>query len=127
MKNVNIQTLKVSEKAFFTVWLKILQSFLKLGKQEQLVLAKLLYHRYNLTKQITNKVIVEDTLMSPQYRKLIRKELSIDIASFNNTLTSLRKKKILIDNKINNKIIPKVESNFKNFKLVYNIDISEDI
>ena len=127
MKNINVQTLKTSEKTFFIVWLKILQSFLKLGKQEQQVLSKLLYYRYELSKQISNITIVENILMGTEYRNLLRKELSIDTASFNNTLSSLRKKKILINNKINNKLIPKLEPNSKNFKLVYNIDISEDI
>jgi len=127
MKNINVQTLKTSEKTFFVVWLKILQSFLKLGKQEQLVLSRLLYYRYNLIKQVSNKSIVENILFSPEYRKLIKQELDIGTPSFNNTLSSLRRKKIIINNKINNKIIPKVETDFTNFKLVYNIEIVENI
>lgn len=127
MKNINIQTIKTNEKKFFILWLKILQSFLKLGKQEQQVLASILYYRYLLLKDIKNTRIVENIVMSTEYRKLIKKELKIDTPSFNNTLSSLRRKKILINNKINNKIIPKVETDFKNFKLVYNIEVNEDI
>ena len=123
MKNVNVQTLKTSEQTFFLVWLKILQAYLKLGKQERLVLSRLLYHRYKLSHEIKNKSIVESTLMSTQIRKQIREELGMDTASFNNTLTALRKKRLIVNNKINNKIIPKVDPNFKSFKLIYNIEI----
>lgn len=61
--------------------------------------------------------------MSTPMRKAIRAELDIDYASFNNTLSALRKKKMLIGNKLNNKIIPRVQPDFKNFKLVYDINI----
>lgn len=109
------------------MWLKILQSFLKLGKKEQLVLSRLLYYRHVLSKEISNKSIVEDLTMGTNTRKEIKKELNMDTASFNNMLSSLRKKNMIVNNTINKKIVPNVEADFKNFKLVYNIEIHEDI
>lgn len=127
MSNINVQTIKTDREQFFLVWIKILQSFLKLGKKEQLVLSKILYNRYILTQEIKNKAIVEDLVLSTGIRKKIKDELKIDSASFNNILSALRKKKLLVGNKINNKIIPMVSDDFKSFKLVYNIEINEDI
>jgi hypothetical protein len=127
MINANVQTLKVNEKMFFVVWLRLLQAFLKLGKQEQRVLAKLLYYRYKFSQETTNKTTVDFLTLCTETRKKIKKELNLDTTAFNNTLSTLRKKKIIINNKINNKLIPVVKPNFTNFKLVYNIEVNEDI
>tara|TARA_R110000772_G_scaffold23035_2_gene62007 strand:- start:291 stop:680 length:390 start_codon:yes stop_codon:yes gene_type:complete len=127
MKNINVQTIKTSEKTFFLVWLKIMQSFLKLGKQEQLVLARLLYYRYVISLDVKNDTIVSDLTMSTNTRKQIKKDLDLDTASFNNTLSILRRKKMIINNTINPKVIPRVQPGFKNFKLVYDININEVI
>lgn len=125
MKNINVQTLKVNEENFFWAWLKILQPFLKLRKQEVQVLSKLLYYRYRImnVNNITNEVIVNELLFGTQYRKKIRADLELEDYSFNNILTSLRKKDIIVNNEINNKVIPRVDNNFKNFKLIYNFEI----
>lgn len=125
MKNINVQTLKVNEENFFWAWLKILQPFLKLRKQEVQVLSKLLYYRYRImnVNNITNEVIVNELLFGTQYRKKIRADLKLEDYSFNNILTSLRKKDIIVNNEISNKVIPRVDNNFKNFKLIYNFEI----
>src|SRR5690606_26853431 len=123
--NINVQTLKSTEENFFWYYLTVLQPFLNLRKQEVQVLSKLLYYRYRIMTQnnISNEIIVNDLLFGTQYRKKIRADLGLEDYSFNNILTSLRKKNIVIENSLNNKIIPKVENNFKNFKLVYNFEI----
>lgn len=127
MKNINVQTIKTSERQFFLVWIELFQSFLKLGKQEKLVLSSFLYYRYKLSKQVSNPTIVDTLTFSTETRKQIKEDLDIDDAGFNNVLSALRKKKMIINNKINPKLIPQVEIDFKNFKLVYNININEDI
>lgn len=123
MKNINVQNLKTKENNFFKIWLMILQPFLSLRKQEINVLSKLLYFRYSISKDVKNKAIVDELLFNTKTRNKIRKELEMESYAFNNVLSSLRKKKIILNNSINNKVIPIVEEDFKNFKLVYNIEI----
>lgn len=123
MKNINVQSLKTDEVKFFKLWLMILQPFLNLRNQEVDVLARLLYYRHSISKQIKSKDLVDELLFNTSTRKKIKKELNIKEYSFNNTLSALRKKNLIIDNSINSKVIPKVEADFKNFKLVYNIEI----
>lgn len=124
MKNINVQTLKVNEKQFFKVWLTLLQPFLKLREQELNVLAVLLYYRYRIEDQVKSKTIVDELLFNTKTRKEIKRELGIEGYSFNNILTSLRKKKLIVDNSLNSKIVPKVEPGFDNFKLVYSVEIT---
>lgn len=123
MKSINVQTLKVDEKKFFMVWLTLLQPFLNLRDQEKKVLAALLYYRYTIEQQVKNKVIADELLFNTKTRKKIKEELEIESYSFNNILSSLRKKKLIVNNTLNSKIIPQVEPNFNNFKLVYNVEV----
>jgi len=123
MKNINIQSIRTDEVKFFKLWLKILQPFLNLRNQEINVLAKLLYYRYSISKEVKSKTMIDELLFNTATRKKIKQELKIKEYSFNNILSSLRKKKIITGNSINNKIIPKVEHNFKDFKLLYSFEI----
>lgn len=115
--------MKTDEIKFFKLWLMILQPFLNLRNQEVAVLAKLLYYRYIISKEVKNKTIVNQLLFNTTTRKKIQEDLGIKEYSFNNILSSLRRKKLIIKNTINNKVIPKVDDDFKNFKLIYNIEI----
>lgn len=123
MNNINVQSMKTDEVKFFKLWLMILQPFLNLRNQEVSVLARLLYYRYAISKEVKNKAIVDELLFNTTTRKKIKDDLDIKEYSFNNILSSLRKKKLIVKNSINNKVIPKVEEDFKNFKLIYNIEI----
>ena len=123
MNNINVQSLKTDEAKFFRLWLMMLQPFLNLRNQEVSVLAKLLYYRHTISKEVKNKKIVDQLLFDTTTRKEIIKELNIKEYSFNNILSSLRKKKLIVNNSINNKIVPKVSKNFKKFQLIYDIEI----
>lgn len=123
MKSINVQTLKVDEKQFFKAWLTLLQPFLKLRDQELKVLAMLLYFRHNIQEQVKNKAIIDELLFNTKTRKQIKRELDIESYSFNNILSSLRKKKLIVNNSLNGKIIPNIDSGFTNFKLVFNLEV----
>jgi hypothetical protein len=125
MKNINVQTLKVDQKQFFKVWLTLLQPFLKLRDQELNVLATLLYYRHTIQEQVKSKTIIDELLFNTKTRKKIKEELGIESYSFNNILSSLRKKGMITNNSLNTKIIPLVEPGFDNFKLVYNVEIAQ--
>jgi len=125
--NINVQKFKANKEQFFKIWLVILQPFLKIRNKELELLAKLLYHRYLISIEVKNKEMLDELLFSNKTRKQIMKDLNIQEYSYNNLLSSLRKKSIIIDKSINKKIIPVIQEPFNNFKLVYNIDIIEDV
>lgn len=123
MKNVNVQTLNVDERQFFKVWLTLMQPFLKLRDQEIKVLAALLYYRHNIQEEVKNKAIIDELLFNTKTRRRIKDELELESYSFNNILSSLRKRKLILNNSLNSKIIPNIETGFDNFKLVYNVEV----
>jgi DNA-binding MarR family transcriptional regulator len=124
MRNINVQTIKVERKQFFSVWLQLLQPFLKLRDQELTVLASLLYYRYVIHQQVKSKTMVDELLFNTRTRKQIREELDIKNYSFNNILSALRKKGLIVNNTLNQKIVPILDTDeFDNFKLVYNIEV----
>jgi len=123
MNNINVQSIKTDEAKFFKLWLLMLQPFLKLRNQEVNVLAKLLYYRYTISKEVSNNKIVDELVFNTTTRKKIIEELDLKEYSFNNILSALRKKKLIVNNSINNKIVPKIEKNFKKFQLIYDIEI----
>jgi hypothetical protein len=51
------------------------------------------------------------------------KDLNMPEHAYNNLLTCLRKKGIIVDNSIKKQIIPVINEPFDNFKLIYNIDV----
>lgn len=122
-ENINVQSFKVSKEKFFKMWLMILQPFLKLRNKELDLVAKLLYHRYLISLEVKNKEMLDDLLFSNKMKKQILLEMDIPEYAYNNILTHLRKKSIIKDKTINKKIIPVVTDDFKNFKLIYNLDI----
>lgn len=123
MRDLNVQSLKATEVSFFDTWLTLMQPFLRLRKQELKVLSRLLYYRYIIQKEFKNEDVLYDLLFNTRTRKKIQEDLQMEDYTFNNLLSALRKKKMIIDNKINHKIIPQTQDDFGNFKLVFNIDI----
>jgi hypothetical protein len=126
--NINVQSFnKISREKFFQLWLMILQPFLKLRNKELELLAKILYHRYLISLEVKNKEMLDDLLFSTKMKKQIILELDIPEHAYNNLLSCLRKKKLIIDKSINKQIIPVIREPFDNFKLVYDINIVEDV
>ena len=125
-ENVNVQSFKVTKEKFFKMWLMILQPFLNLRNKELDVLAKLLYWRHLISLEVKNKEMLDDLLFSNKIKKKIILELNMPEYAYNNILTGLRKKNILINKSLNKQIIPITKDDFDNFKLIYNFDIMKD-
>jgi hypothetical protein len=121
----NIKSLNVNVhlKTMFKLWLEITTTFHKLTKQQISVLALLLYYHHELSKEITNNKIIWKMTFDYEVKEKIKKELDMADAGFQNVLTRLRKKGIIIDNKIVSTYIPKLEANSKNFRVIFNFNI----
>lgn len=125
MNNIKVQTFNVDKVRFFRVWLIILQPFLKLRNKELDLLAALLYERYEISLLVKNKEMLDEILFSSKIKKKIMKDLNIPEYAYNNLLSTLRKKSIIIDKSITRQIIPIIEGDLENFKLIYDINVKD--
>lgn len=131
MSNKKIAKLNIKLKDLFFRWLDITKTFHGLNKQQQQVLALLLYHHYLYKKEITNDKILWKVVFDYETRVKIREdsifgEKGLGSNSFENILSTLRKKKVIIDNKINPAYIPDLSSNSKEFNILFIFNIIDN-
>lgn len=126
MKNIKIANINVKLKNLFLRWLELTVMFHKLTKKERQVLALLLYYHFTLKKDITNPKILWKLVFDYDTKMKIKEELNMKDASFQNCLTALRKKNVIKDNMIVPTYIPELEVSSKSFKIVYNLNITDN-
>jgi len=123
MENIKVTTLNVKIKNFFFRYIEFLTPFHKLRKQEQKVVALLLYHHYRLNKEITNNRILWKEVFDYDTKLLIAEELEIQSGALENLLSTLRSKKVIIDKQISPLYIPDLSKNSKQFSIAFNFNI----
>tara|TARA_R100001463_G_scaffold108548_2_gene163086 strand:+ start:1940 stop:2287 length:348 start_codon:yes stop_codon:yes gene_type:complete len=97
-------------------YLQILNPVLKLKDKEIEVLSSFLSIWYkNKDRQDIDKL-----LLSTPVRKMVRKSIGMSEASFNNHITMLRKKKMIVDRKINSSILENIKD--QNIEVTYKIE-----
>lgn len=126
MKNTKIANINIRVKDLFFKWMEITKPFHHLTKQQQDVLALFLYYHYKYKKEITNNKILWKLVFDYDTKLLIREELDIKDAGFQNIMYKLRQKHIITNNKITPAYIPKLTKNSKNFKIVFNFNIVDE-
>ena len=82
-------------------YLQVLNPILKLKDKEIEVLSSFL----SIWQSNRNNVNIHKMLFSTPMRKLVRKEIGMSEASFNNHITMLRKKNMIVDKQINKTIL----------------------
>ena len=124
-QKMNIKRIHTDKKSIFRYWLEFLKPYHKLRSKEIEALSLMLYYRYELSREISDKEIVDIILFSTQTRNKIREDLGgMSQKVFNNLLTSLRNKKTISkDNKINHVLIPNMTEN--GFKLIFDFEIKK--
>lgn len=93
--------LKANIAQSFKAYIQILNPILKLKDKEIEVLSSFLSVWY---KNKSNENI-DKLLFSTPVRKMVRNSIDMSEASFNNHITMLRKKKMIIDKKLNPSIL----------------------
>lgn len=126
MNNVKIANLNTSVKGLFMKWVELTKPFHKLTTQQMTVLALFLFHHYKLKKEVTNEKILFKILFDYEIKQKIKDELDIKDSVFQNIMSQFRKKGIIIDKKISNNYIPILTKNSKNFKLIFNFNITDN-
>ena len=89
----------------FKAYLQILNPVLKLKDKEVEVLSSFL----SIWHKNKNNADIDKILFSTPVRKMVRKSIGMSEASFNNHITMLRKKKMIVDKKINSSILKNIE------------------
>ena len=127
MKNkTNEKHLNIKLKQLFKRWLEITNVFHKLTNQQEKVLALILYYHYKYQKDISNDKILWKIIFDYDTKALIKEELDIKDQVFQNILYQLRKKNIIIDNRVVKTYIPDLEQNSKTFKVTFNFSIIDE-
>lgn len=130
MKNVKEATLNIKLKDLFFKWLDVTKSFHKLNNQQQQVLALLLYYHYQYKKEITNPKILWNVLFDYDTKLKIREDPvfknEMSSNTLHNILSMLRKKNIIVDKQISAFFIPELSNDCKNFKIIFNFNITDN-
>ncbi len=126
MKNSKIANINVTPKKLFRRWLDITYTFHRLTDQERDVLSLLLYYHYLFKKEISNNTILWKMVFDYDTKMKIKEELDMKDAVLQNTLTSLRKKRVIKNNTIVNTYVPNLEDNAKSFSVIYNLTILDE-
>jgi len=110
MRPTNILKIKSSDyNELFLNWFLILKPLHNLSNKECILASKLYKYRDELKEVILDKEILDTTILSDTYRKKIIEEMNITMIHLQVLLTSLRKKNVIIDNRLNPKFIPHIK------------------
>lgn len=126
MKNSKIANINVKLKGLFFRWLDITMVFHRLTDKERGVLALLLYYHYITKREVTNNKILWKIVFDYDTKMKIKEELGLKDAGFQNLLTSLRKKGVIKDNMIIPTYVPELDDDAKEFKIVFNLKITDN-
>ena len=103
---------------FFKYWFVFLKPLHHLTDREIDVIASFTKHRYELSKVIKDDNLLETVLMSEETKRKVREDCGITLAHFQVIMGKLRKNKVIIDNKINPILIPKLDENSESLQLL---------
>nr|DAI14765.1 MAG TPA: hypothetical protein [Bacteriophage sp.] len=110
MRPTNILKIKSNDyDELFLNWFLILKPLHNLSNKECILASKLYKYRDELKEVILDKEILDTTILSDTYRKKIIEEMDITMIHLQVLLTSLRKKNVIIDNRLNPKFIPHIK------------------
>jgi len=123
MKNSKIANINIKLKDMFFKWMEITKPFHKLTGQQQQVLALFLFYHYKYKQEITNQKILWKVVFDYDTKMLIKEELELKDAGFQNIMHKFRKKGIIDNKKITSAYIPNLEEGTNNFKIVFNFNI----
>lgn len=108
----NVITIKAPlDTTFFQRWFLFLKPFHDLTNREIDVIAAFAKHRYDLSKVISDEKILDKVLMSDDIKNEIIKECDITPSHFKVVLSKFKEKNVLVDGKIQPKLLPNIPEN----------------
>jgi len=113
-----------SLQGFFESWFQILKPIHKLSNSEIKLIATIVRLRYDLSKKITDKDLLNDYIMGKEFKRTILKESGMKLSSFRVSMCKLQKQKVFVNGQINPKLIPNIGDN-NDYKLLLYFDLNE--
>lgn len=117
------------DTSFFKAWLDFTEPLHNLTEKEKLVMACYLKEYYELTKVISDDAILIDVLSSTSTRQKIQTMVGIKSAHLQAVLHAFKKKGLMLEGKINPKLIPAITSDVvdsKEFRLMIRFSLDEN-
>lgn len=99
----------VDEGTFFHWWVRFLSPFHTLTDREADVAAALFYQRYELSKSVSDPVLLDRLVLNRESIKTVETRLELSHGYMKVILTKLRKCEILLDNRLNPRFIPNID------------------
>lgn len=121
----NVIRIPCNATTFYRYWLKFLSPFHSLTDREIDLAAALLKTRQELSKSVLDPVLLDEALMSDSVLKKIRDDLGMAPPYFICLKTSLKKKKFIVDGKINKRLIPNISDENSMFQLLLLFDFEK--
>lgn len=100
---------------FFKWWCILMRPFINLTNKEIDVMASFLKYRWELSKSILDPAMLDNMVMSDDIKHKVMEESNITQPHFYVVMSKLRKNKVIVDNKINPKLIPNIREDDKGF------------
>lgn len=111
---------------FFKLWLEFLRPYHDLSNKEMDLLACLLKTRHELSKVIFDEFHLDKAIFTEETKAKMSAELGISIDNFFVLLSRIKKKKMIVDGKINKRFIPSLKDNAKEFKMLIYFELNND-
>lgn len=115
-----------SLQSFFESYYSFLKPIHKLSNKETKLIATIARFRYEMSLKITDEALLQQYLMSPGVKRKIREACGISSQSFQVYMVNLRNNKVIVDNRINPKLIPNVQKDKNGYKLMLYFDFEKD-
>lgn len=123
MKPDNVLPLSTSLDKLFKNWMVFLKPIHQLTNREIDVAAAFLRQRYILSKSITDEALLDKVVMSEDTKRAVREECGITLPHFQVIMGKLRSNKIIVDNKIAPRFIPRVNEETHSLQLMIHFTI----
>lgn len=118
---------KISVDDFFSYWVEFTKPFHRLTEKEGDVFAEILKMRASLEESVINAKILDSIVLSTEHKAELRKTLGMSAAYFNCVFKKLKDAKVITeDNRIVEKLIPKVTKTAVGYEMIISFDFSKD-
>ncbi len=118
LKPNNVIRIPCTLDSLFRYWLEFLVPFHNLTSRETDVATAFLKERYNLSKVILDKDLVDRTLMSEESQRKLKQECGLTNQHFQVIKSKLKNKRFFINDRINPRLVPCIKEDQNSFQLL---------
>lgn len=115
----NVIRIPCDPNTFFIWWFRFLTPFHKATPKEIEVAAAFVRKRFELSKGIIDVNLLDKIVMLEDTKREIRENLKINAPHFQVIMSKLKKCKIIENDRINPRFIPKLDGDINNFQLLF--------